>query len=135
MIKTVVIDTSSDKKSKIECRCLADFGEISIFVGCKWKLLESNCPSVSYSLASNSAEFDNSFDGLISTEDSSEEAETTTMPTTTTTTSMPTTQETTLSPLEATLDELKQQLEEVTEQNTINVVEGYHLTSFASHLT
>ena len=134
-VKNFVIGISSDKKSKIECRCLTEFGGISIFVGCKWKLLESNCPSVSYSLASNSAKFDSSFDGLVSTEDSSEDIETTSSPTTTTSFS---TQETTLSPLEATLEELKKQLEQVKEQfdadNTIQIVKGTILPKLSDTL-
>ena len=56
----------------IECRCKTDLGYFSLFVGCKWKLVYSNCPSVLFCLADDSAPFDSSFDDLIYTGDSDE---------------------------------------------------------------
>ena len=55
-------------------------GGFTVFSGCKWKLLESNCPSLLFSSASDSAEFDDSFGDLAYTGDNLEE--TTSIPTT-----------------------------------------------------
>ena len=108
------------------CQCYIDFGGLSLFVGCEWTLLESNCPSISFSLAEDSANFDDSFGSLVSTGDSSEGIETTSIPITTTQVETTSKQATTLGPLEATLEELQQQLESVKEQfgYPIQVIEG-----------
>ena len=75
-----LVNVSSGQKSKIECQCNTTLGGFTVFSGCKWKLLESNCPSLLFSLASDSAEFDYSFDGFVITGVSLEE--TTSVPTT-----------------------------------------------------
>ena len=73
IINETVFNVESGQKSKIACRCKADFGGLSLFVGCKWKLVESNCPTVLFSLASDSAEFDDSFGNDTFTGDSFQE--------------------------------------------------------------
>ena len=82
--KSIFWTLKSGKKSKIACRCKADFGGFSLFVGCKWNLVESDCPSVLFSLATDSADFDDSFNSFTFTGDSSEEIDTTSEPTVTT---------------------------------------------------
>ena len=79
-----VINVKSGQTSKISCQCHQNLGYFSIFVGCKWKLEESNCPNLLFSLASNSADFDDSFINHTFTGDSSEEVQTTSAPTLTT---------------------------------------------------
>ena len=86
----------------MECRCTTDFGELTLFFGCEWTLLESNCPSLSFSLASDSANFDQSFNGLVSIENNSEIE----------------------SSVEDTLEDLQQQLQQVKEQFQYQVVTG-----------
>ena len=86
----------------MECRCTTDFGELTLFFGCEWTLLESNCPSLSFSLASDSANFDDSFNSLISTEDNSE---------------IETSEE-------DTLEDLQQEIQQVKEQFQYQVVKG-----------
>ena len=75
-----LVNVPSGQKSKIECQCNTTLGGFTVFSGCKWKLLESNCSSLYFSLASDSAEFDDSFGDLAYTGDNLEE--TTSVPTT-----------------------------------------------------
>ena len=129
VINETVFNVESGQKSKIACRCKADFGGLSLFVGCKWKLVESNCPTVLFSLASDSAEFDDSFGNATFTGDSFQEVETTSIPTVTNST-----QNVTMSSLEAELESLKQELEQVKEQfnnrKQIQVVKGLNSVQF-----
>ena len=82
-----------------------------------------------FSLASDSAEFDDSFGNATFTGDSFEEVETTSIPTVTNST-----QNVTMSSLEAELESLKQELEKVKEQfnnkNQIQVVKGLKSVQF-----
>ena len=102
----------SGQQSKIACQCKADFGGFSLFVGCKWKLVESNCPSLLFSLASDSADFDGSFDDITFIEDISE------VYTTSSDTSF----------LASKLESLKQELEKIKQQfendTSIEVIKG-----------
>ena len=98
------------------CQCKANHGYISIFVGCKWKLVDDNCPSVLFSQALDSANFDDSFDNRTFTEDSLEVVDTTHE-----------TDSVSLTLLKDQLDDLKQQLEQVKEQfnsDPIQVITG-----------
>ena len=94
----MVINIKSGQKSKIECRCKQRIGHFEIFVGCQWKLVESNCSSVLFTLAEDSAGFHHSFGNQTFTGDT--EIETTDSITT----------------LAAELEVLMQQLEELKEQ-------------------
>ena len=78
------INVESGNDSKIACQCYQDFGGFHVWAGCKWKLLESNCPSLLFSIASESVDLDNSFGSQIFTGDSFEEIETTSTPVVTT---------------------------------------------------
>ena len=55
------------------CHCKSNIGGIKLFVGCKWHLVESNCPSVLFSLARESADFDDSFNDQTLTGESFED--------------------------------------------------------------
>ena len=79
----LIVNVESGDKSKIACQCYEDFGGFHVWVGCKWKLIESNCPSLRFSIASDSVELDNSFDDQTFTGDSFEEISTTSIPTVT----------------------------------------------------
>ena len=97
-------------------------------MGCRWKLVDENCPSVLFSQALDSADFDDSFNNRTFTLDSSEAIDTTHNETSITTEETNTGQNMTLTLLKAQLDDLKQQLEEVKEQfnseNSIQVIQG-----------
>ena len=103
----------SGQQSKIACQCKADFGGFSLFVGCKWKLIESNCSSLLFSLASDSADFDDSFNNVTFTGDTSEVTNTTSSDT---------------SFLVSELESLKQQLETIKQQfendTSLQIIEG-----------
>ena len=99
----------------------------AILVGCRWKLLDENCPSILFSPASDSAEFDDSFNNRTFTRDSLEVIDTTHNETSITT-EEDSSHSISLPVLEAQLDDLKQQLEQVKEQfnseNFIQVLKG-----------
>ena len=113
------------EKSKIECRCSEDLGFLKIFIGCKWKLVKSNCPSVLFSLAQDSADFDDSFGDQIR-EDSDLEIETTSSPVTTisTTTETNSSQNLTSQEVEALINQLEELKEQFINQNSVKVIEG-----------
>ena len=101
------INVKSGQKSKISCRCSQNLGFFSVFFGCKWTLEESNCPSLLFSSAPDSADFDDTFANHIFTGDSSVQIET----------------------LGAAVEDLKQQLEQVEKQSNsrIQVVKGSNI--------
>ena len=123
--KLIFIGVKSEQKSMIACHCTKNFGVIELFVGCRWKLVDENCPSVLFSQALNSTYLDDSFNNRTFTEDSLEAVNETHNDTSTQEDSG---HDTSMTLLKEHLEDLKQQLEQVKEQlnsvNSIQVIRG-----------
>ena len=118
----------SDHKSRIACHCRSNFAGITIFVGCRWKLVDHQCQSLLFSQALDSAKFDESFDNRILTQENYEMISTNSTENSLTTEGTQADQNSSFTSLKAQFDDLKQQLELVKEQfqddNTIQVIKG-----------
>ena len=107
------INVKSGQKSKISCRCSHNLGFFSVFLGCKWKLEESNCPSLLFSLASDSADLDDTFANHLFTGHSSEQIET----------------------LGDVVEDLKQKLEQVEKQSNSQIQVAKGINTFYNFTT
>ena len=103
-------------------------------MGCRWKLIDHQCQSLYFSQAPDSAEFDESFDNKILSQENYEVISTNSTESSVTTEETQADQSTSLTLLETQLDDLKQQLEQVKEQfqdnGSIQVVKGTFIEKF-----